>query len=74
MIIFSPHSILKLGQRNLKKDLVIETLAKPDLTKSSYSNRKIAFKKFGKLYLKVVFRREHKDTVVITQHWTDKLK
>ncbi len=74
MIIFSPHSLVKLEQRSLKKELVIETLTDPDSTKSSYGDRAIAFKKFGKLYLKVVFRKEGINIIVITQHWTDKLK
>jgi hypothetical protein len=34
----------------------------------------IAYKKFDKLYLKVVYKTENKDIIVITQHWTDKIK
>lgn len=73
MIIFSSHSLAKLKQRNLKKELVIETLTDPDSTKPSHGDRTIAFKKFGKLYLKVVFRKEGANIIVITQHWIDKL-
>lgn len=74
MIIFSPHSLLKLQQRKLKKEQVIETLTDPDLVKPSYADRMVALKNFGKLNLKVVFRKEKGALIVITQHWVDKVK
>ncbi|MCG2689702.1 DUF4258 domain-containing protein [Candidatus Parcubacteria bacterium] len=74
MIIFTQHALLKLKQRRIKKDLVLETLKKPDKTLLSRNDRKIVLKKFGKLYLKVVFRQEQSNIVVITQHWVDDIK
>ncbi|MDD4989833.1 MAG: DUF4258 domain-containing protein [Candidatus Pacebacteria bacterium] len=74
MIIFTEHALLKLKQREIKKDLVLETLKKPEKVLLSRNDRKIALKKFGKLYLKVVFRQEEKNIVVITQHWDSDIK
>jgi hypothetical protein len=74
MIIFTQHSLLKLRQRSIKKQLVIKTLSAPDKVLETRGDRKAAFKKFGKLHLKVIFRREGKEVVVITQHWVEKTK
>lgn len=54
-IIFSNHSLLKLKQRNISKQKIIQAIKKPNAIFPSLSNRKLAYKKFGKLYLKVVF-------------------
>lgn len=68
-IIFSEHSLLKLKQRNIAKQKVIQTIKKPDVVLPSLSKRILAYKKFGTLYLKVVFIEENDTIVVITQHW-----
>jgi SOS response regulatory protein OraA/RecX len=74
MIIFTKHALLKLKQRGISKETVAETLKFPDYTCNSYSERKIAYKKFDKLYLKVVYKIEDHDIIVITQYWTEKIK
>lgn len=74
MIIFTQHALLKLQQRNIKKNLVIKTLNEPDTTFATYGDRVASFKKFGKLYLKVIFRKEGRNIVVITQHWVEKIR
>lgn len=71
-IIFSAHSLLKLKQRNIVKQKVIQTIENPDVVLSSLASRQLARKKFGKLYLKVVFIKESDTIVVITQHWEEK--
>lgn len=73
-IIFSRHSLLKLGHRNISRGKVVQTLESPDYILPSYSDRMRAYKKFGKLYLKVIFKREKGDVLVITQHWEEKFK
>ena len=73
-IIFSKHSLLKLGHRGISREKVVQTLERPDYILPSYADRMRAYKKFGKLYLKVVFRRERDDIVVITQHWEEKFQ
>ena len=74
MIIFSRHSLLKLKQRNIGLEAVRKTLRFPDRTSSGYSDRTIAWKKLNGAYLKVVYRIENKNIIVITQHWTKKFK
>lgn len=74
MIIFTNHALLKLQQRRVSKTVVIETLKSPDCKFSGCSNRMIAYKKFDKLYLKVVYKIEDKNIIVITQHWGEKPK
>ena len=74
MVIFSEHSLLKLQHRNIEKSLVIKTIQKPDYKASGYSNRKIAYKKFELLYLKVVFTEENDNIIIITQHWDKQFK
>jgi len=74
MIIFTQHALLKLKQRGIKKDLVIKTLNHSDYNFRTYKERMVALKKFGKNYLKVIFRKEDKNIIVISQHWVEKFK
>ncbi len=74
MIIFTRHSLLKLQQRNISKALVLKALNAPDYQFPSSDGKKIAYKKFGKLYLKVVYRPKKKNIIVLTQHWEEKFK
>ncbi len=73
MIVFTSHSEQKLDERNLKRLQVIEVLKNPDKTTKTHGNRIAAFKKLGKLYLKVIYKHEGKDLIVITQHWVEKI-
>jgi len=72
MIIFTDHALLKLSQRGISKITVIKTLKSPDYKFPSYSGRIITYKKFDKLYLKVVYKIEDGNIIVITQHWEEK--
>ena len=74
MIIFTNHALLKLKQRRISKTVVKNTLKSPDYKFPSYSGRMIAYKKFDKLYLKVVYKKEDNNIIVITQHWEEKPK
>lgn len=69
MIEFTLHAGRKIKQRNLRKAWIREALKKPEFVIPSYGNRKIAYKKIGKLYLAVVFVKENKNLVVVTAHW-----
>ena len=74
MIFFTQHSLLKLEQRGISKDLVVKALENPDYVIESYSDREMVFKKFRTLYLKVIFREEFGNISVITQYWTKIIK
>lgn len=69
MIEFTRHANRKIKQRNLKKAWVRETLKNSEFVIPSYGERKVAYKKIGKLYLAVVFVEEDKNLVVLTAHW-----
>jgi hypothetical protein len=73
MIIFTVHSLLKLKQRKIPKRLVVEAVKNPDHACESHSNRKACFKKINELYLKVVYKNEANNTIVITQHWVKEI-
>ena len=74
MIVLTRHALLKLKQRGISLKLVLKTLKSPDYKFPGYSGRKIAYKKFGKLYLKVIYKIEGKNFIVITQHWDEKFR
>ncbi len=73
MIIFSEHSVQKLSQRNLTRQKVLEAFVKPDKIVKTYGNRTALLKKFGDLYLKVIYKQEGKNLIIITQHWVEKI-
>jgi len=73
MIILTPHALLKLKQRGIKRSFVIKAINKIDFQKSSHSDRTIIYKKFGRLYLKVIFKKENLKIIVITQYWVKKI-
>lgn len=70
---FTRHALKKLKHRTLREQDVIKAILKPEKLVLD-KNRFNAFRKFGKLYLKVVFVRLGDVAIVITQHLTDKLK
>lgn len=67
-IIFTKHALLKLRQRGIKHALVIKTVLSPE--KIVFENEKYcAFRKYGRIYLKVVFKRLGGLVIIITQHF-----
>jgi hypothetical protein len=71
---FSEHAERKIKQRKLQKSWIRKTLSQPEFVYSSYGNRQIAYRKFKKLYLAVVFKEESDRKIVITTHWEKKFK
>jgi hypothetical protein len=74
MIIFTSHALLKLNQRGIAKMAVIKTIKLPDYKFLSHSKRIVAYKKFDKLYLKVIYKIENSNIIIITQYWEEKPK
>jgi len=48
---FSDHAELKIKQRKLPRQKILETVEHPDLIQLSYSGREKLFKNFGKNHL-----------------------
>ena len=72
-VIFTKHAELKLKQRRITKGSVLKTLSFPDIIRPSYGNREVAYKKVGKDYLAVIFKREKNIRIVITHYWIAKI-
>lgn len=66
MMFFTQHSLLKLKHRKISKNLVFKAIKNPDCVSESYSDREIVYKKFNKLYLKVIYREKFENIFVIT--------
>ena len=73
-IIFSHHALIKIKQRELVKRLVIETVLHPDVVRSSYSSREERYKRFKKIWFKVVIISLKETIIVVTAHWVAKPK
>ena len=59
-------------KRGLNQAQVKKVLQNPDIVLSSYGNRVIAEKDFGKLNLRVIYIEENSDRIIVTAHWADK--
>lgn len=69
---FSPHAELKVNQRKLSREKVVETVLHPDFSEVGYRKRTSLFKDFGKNLMKVVVVRHRGGVVVVTAHWIAK--
>jgi len=68
MIRFSKHALIKLAHRKIGEKYVELTVEEPDYLEIS-GGRMIAFKKFKKLTLKVIYLDRDTSKLIVTQHW-----
>ena len=73
-IVFTQHALLQIKQRSLLKDQVTKTITAPDMVSLSYGFREERYKKYGKLYMKVIVQEEVDKVLVITAHLVAKPK
>ena len=73
-IFFTKHLIIKLRQRKINRQFVLETIKNPDLMRPTYGLREEMYRKFGKLYMKVIVKKRKKHTIILTAHWVAKHK
>ncbi|KKS37320.1 MAG: hypothetical protein A3G49_01530 [Candidatus Sungbacteria bacterium RIFCSPLOWO2_12_FULL_41_11] len=71
-IIFSRHALLKLEHRNLTKEMVVAVITKPSYLILA-GDKFHAYRRLGKLYLKVIFVRTTNVIIVLTQHFVKKV-
>jgi len=71
-IIFTKHFKIKLEQRKINRQFIVETIKNPDLTRPTYGLREELYRKFGKHYLKVIIKRKKERIIVLTTHWVAK--
>ena len=69
---FSDHALLKIKQRNLAKERVIEVVDHPERREVSYNGRYLAEKNFGKLNLRVIYKQEDRMITIITAYWHER--
>ena len=73
-IVFSEHALLKIRQRVLSKEKILETIDSPHFVQPSYGGREEWYRDFGKNHLKVVIMKENNIVVVVTAHWIARVK
>ena len=73
-IFFTKHLIIKLRQRKINRQFVLETIKNPDLTRPTYGLREELYRKFGKLYMEVIIKKRKEHIIVLTAHWVAKAK
>jgi hypothetical protein len=73
-IIFTKHALIKLEHRKINRQFVLETVKNPELIRPTYNQRQELYRKFGKIYMKVVVRKINEIALVITMHWVAKTK
>jgi len=73
-ITFSKHALLKINQRALDKDKILETVHEPDFIQPSYSFREARFRLYTKNHLKVVVMIKVGEIIIVTAHWVAKPK
>jgi len=67
--ILTEHVRLRMSLRGITEKMIEEALSKPDRTALGYSNRLLAYKKFDKGTIKVVYTIEEDTPVIITVIW-----
>jgi hypothetical protein len=58
-----------MSVRGITKEMVRDTLAKPEQTGTGYKNRLLAYKSFGNRKIKVVYTKEDERFVTISVIW-----
>ena len=71
-VIFTKHANQKLLHRRINRNLVVKTVYNPT-TLVIEGNKYHVYRKFGRLYLKVIFIRLGKVALVVTQYFVKKL-
>ena len=73
MIRYTKHALTRLEERNIARETIEELLDKPDYILKSKLGRRIAIKRIGDKYLKVVYVTEG-DIIVLTALWLTRLR
>jgi len=68
-MIFTRHALLKMGRRNLSQEIVADTVRFPEVIRESWGGRKECYRRYGRVYLKVIIKRERTVILVLTAHW-----
>jgi len=69
-IYLTHHARLRMVDRGITEDMVTKALTHPDETGTGYRGRAVAFRAFPSGRVKVVYKVEGEDTVVISAMWS----
>jgi len=69
-IVLTHHARLRMEDRGITQDMVTKALTHPDETGTGYGGRALAFRAFPSGRIKVVYKVEGEDTVVISAMWS----
>jgi len=68
-VVFTRHALVKMGRRNLSQEIVADTVKFPEVIRESRGGRKEYYRRYGRMYLKVIIKRERIVMLVLTAHW-----
>jgi len=68
--VLTHHARLRMVDRGITEDMVTKALTHPDETGTGYRGRALAFRAFPSGRIKVVYKVEGEDTVVISAMWS----
>jgi SOS response regulatory protein OraA/RecX len=68
---FTVHARQRMALRGISEEMVSRTLQEPEEITVGYRSRKVAFRRFPKGRIKVVYREEQGQVVVITAMWQE---
>ncbi len=69
---FTKHAEEKLSERNIDKSLIICTIKGPGERLPGKGNAKVVHRNIGNKLLRVVFREDEHNYIVITAYFTEK--
>ena len=71
---FTRHALQQMQNRGIKKEEVIQTINDPEKLGKNSGNNLIAEKSFGRKLLRVFYRVEDEDKLIITAYKTSKVE
>lgn len=72
-VVYTKHALIKMQHRDISEKYVKMVIENAESI-TTEGSKFYAYKKFTKLYLKVVFKKLNNTIVIITVHWTEKIK
>ncbi|MEO0093793.1 MAG: DUF4258 domain-containing protein [candidate division WOR-3 bacterium] len=68
-IIYTHHAKMRLEIRGITEEMVAKTLSEPDEAGKGYKNRNLVFRTFPQGRIKVVYKVENEEIVIISVMW-----
>ena len=69
-ISYTKHALWRMRKRHITKSMVEIAIKNPDRTGKGYTEKELAFKKFNKGQIKIVYMMKQTIPHVVTAMWT----